>query len=59
MELGLLDRACVVTGGSQGIGLAVSRRLREEGARVLLVARSADRLRAAAAQLGDRDAVGW
>src|SRR4051795_8869659 len=34
-------RACVVTGASRGIGLAAARALADEGARVLLVARSA------------------
>lgn len=37
----------VVTGGSSGIGLALARRLPREGARLLLVARGAERLAAA------------
>jgi len=53
MELGLHGKSCVVTGASQGIGLAVARRLTDEGARVLLVARSADALTAAARELGE------
>jgi 3-oxoacyl-[acyl-carrier protein] reductase len=52
MDLGLRDRVCVVTGASQGIGLAVSGRLAAEGARVLMVARGEARLRAAAEDLG-------
>jgi len=40
MELGLEGKACVVTGGSRGIGAAAARLLREEGARVLTVSRS-------------------
>jgi 3-oxoacyl-[acyl-carrier protein] reductase len=52
MDLGLTDRACVVTGASQGIGLAISRRLVAEGARVLMVARDAERLSAAADAVG-------
>jgi 3-oxoacyl-[acyl-carrier protein] reductase len=52
MDLGLHDRACIVTGASKGIGLAVSRLLISEGARVLLVARGEEALRAAAAELG-------
>jgi len=42
----------VVTGGSRGIGLAVARGLLAEGARVAIVARHEERLRAAAAELG-------
>jgi len=42
----------VVTGGSRGIGLAVARGLVMEGARVAIVARDEERLRAAAAGLG-------
>ena len=44
MDLGLNGRTALVTGGSQGIGYAVARRLREEGAHVALLARSAERL---------------
>jgi NAD(P)-dependent dehydrogenase (short-subunit alcohol dehydrogenase family) len=38
--LELKDRRALVTGGTQGIGLAVVTRLREEGARVLTTART-------------------
>src|SRR3954451_5879012 len=55
MELGLRDKVCVVTGASRGIGLEVSRRLAAEGARVLMVARGEERLRAAAEEVGDAD----
>jgi len=40
MDLGLQDKACVVTGASRGIGAAVARLLEEEGAQVLGVSRS-------------------
>ena len=54
MELGLRDKACVVTGASRGIGLATARLLAAEGASVLLVARSEDELRDAAEECGER-----
>jgi 3-oxoacyl-[acyl-carrier protein] reductase len=50
MDLGLEGRTCIVTGASQGIGLETARRLCAEGASVLLVARSVEALREAAAQ---------
>jgi 3-oxoacyl-[acyl-carrier protein] reductase len=48
MELGLADRACVVTGASRGIGLATARAMAAEGAAVLLVGRNQDALTRAA-----------
>jgi 3-oxoacyl-[acyl-carrier protein] reductase len=44
VDLGLSGRACVVTGASRGIGRVTARMLCAEGADVLLVARSEDRL---------------
>jgi 3-oxoacyl-[acyl-carrier protein] reductase len=52
MDLGLDGRVCVVTGAGRGIGLATSRRLAAEGARVLMVARGEEELSAAAGELG-------
>jgi 3-oxoacyl-[acyl-carrier protein] reductase len=52
MDLGLARKACVVTGASRGIGLETSRLLCEQGADVLLVARSEDALTEAAAVCG-------
>jgi 3-oxoacyl-[acyl-carrier protein] reductase len=52
MDLGIEGRACIVTGGSQGIGLATARALAGEGARLLLVGRREDALAEAAADLG-------
>jgi len=56
MDLGLTGRACVVTGASRGIGRETARQLCEEGAKVLLVARSEEDLRAAVEAAGARAA---
>jgi NAD(P)-dependent dehydrogenase (short-subunit alcohol dehydrogenase family) len=48
MDLGIAGRACIVTGASRGIGRVAARMLCEEGASVLLVARGAEGLAAAA-----------
>src|SRR5262245_55137763 len=40
MDFGLRDRACLVTGSTDGIGLATARILIEEGARVVTCGRS-------------------
>jgi 3-oxoacyl-[acyl-carrier protein] reductase len=45
-------QVALVTGASRGIGLAVARRLLEEGARVVITARKPDGLAAAVEQLG-------
>src|SRR5437660_6448906 len=52
MDLGLRDRACVITGASRGIGLATARGLAGEGASLLLVGRDGDALVRAAAETG-------
>ena len=52
MDLGITGKACIVTGGSRGIGYAVAGRLLAEGASVLVVGRDAERLSAAASTLG-------
>ena len=40
MDLNLSDRVAVVTGASEGIGLAVTRTLLDEGARVVATSRN-------------------
>jgi NAD(P)-dependent dehydrogenase (short-subunit alcohol dehydrogenase family) len=57
MDLGLAGRTCVVTGASRGIGLATTRGLVAEGARVLMVARGEEELLRARDELGAGDAV--
>ena len=52
MDLGLEGKVCVVTGATSGIGLAVARRLCDEGARVLFVGRSEEALADAAGGCG-------
>jgi 3-oxoacyl-[acyl-carrier protein] reductase len=47
VDLGLADKACVVTGASRGIGRETALRLCDEGASVLLVARGSGDLAAA------------
>jgi NAD(P)-dependent dehydrogenase (short-subunit alcohol dehydrogenase family) len=51
MELELGGKVVLVTGGSDGLGAAVARRLVREGARVALCARGAERLESTAAAL--------
>jgi 3-oxoacyl-[acyl-carrier protein] reductase len=56
VDLGLAGKACVVTGGSSGIGLATARELAAEGARVLIVARGEEALAEAVAACGSQAA---
>ena len=50
------DARCLITGASMGLGLALARDLAGQGARVALVARSADRLEDAAREIIARGA---
>ncbi len=52
VKYGFEGQVAVVTGAAAGFGLAVSTRLAEEGARVVMVDRAADQLHAAAEKLG-------
>lgn len=54
MDLGLRNRAAIVTGASRGIGREVARGLAAEGALVLLCARDAPALAEVADELGGR-----
>ena len=51
MTASLEGKACIVTGASSGIGLAIARRLAADGARVILAARDPEKLRQAADSL--------
>ena len=51
MDLGLAGKIAVVTGGSVGIGLAVAKGFAAEGVNVLIVARNAEKLEAARAEI--------
>src|SRR5258706_8046961 len=51
MQITMKDRVAVVTGGSKGIGIAVARRFAESGAKVAILARGADDLKAARERL--------
>ena len=58
MDLGLRDRAYLVTGGSRGLGFAAARALVAEGARVLISAPHEATATAAVARLGADDPPG-
>jgi len=47
------NKTVILTGASSGIGEATARRFYESGSRIVLVARSADRLHALAVELGE------
>lgn len=51
MDLGIAGRAAVVTGASQGIGLAIARALAAEGTSLVVCARGPEKLEKAAAEL--------
>lgn len=59
MKIDLAGKTALVTGSTQGIGLAIARGLLESGARVAINGRSSAKVDAAVAELGvDADVVG-
>src|SRR5579883_3073812 len=57
MDLHLRGKKVVVTGASKGIGLGIARAFAEEGADVVLCARSEEALKRAAAEIADAHGV--
>jgi NAD(P)-dependent dehydrogenase (short-subunit alcohol dehydrogenase family) len=54
MDLGLDGKVVLVTGGTDGLGLATAERVLDEGGSVAVCGRNRERLRAAATRLGSR-----
>jgi 3-oxoacyl-[acyl-carrier protein] reductase len=54
MDLGIRNRRAIVTGASSGIGHATARQFLEEGVRVVICGRNADKLDAAGAELAGK-----
>jgi 3-oxoacyl-[acyl-carrier protein] reductase len=57
MELGLKGKNALVTGASEGIGLAIARKLAEEGARLAICARTETKLQQAAAEIAEATGI--
>src|SRR5215469_3925708 len=51
MELGLKGKTALVTGASEGIGMAIARKLSEEGVRVAICARTESKLKPTAEEI--------
>ena len=58
MNLELTGKVVLITGGTDGLGLALAKRLTDEGAAVAVCGRDEDRVRAAEAELREEDGDG-
>jgi NAD(P)-dependent dehydrogenase (short-subunit alcohol dehydrogenase family) len=58
MDLNLQDRVVLITGGSDGLGAALVRLLRSEGARVAFCGRNEERIAALAEEVGGDGVIG-
>src|SRR5262245_47403859 len=58
MDLGLSGKTALITGGTSGIGLAIARRLGEEGCSIAICGRKREKLDAALDSLGSANAKG-
>ena len=59
MNLELNDRVYLITGGTDGLGLTLAQRLVDEGARVAVCGRDAERLERAQEQLDEELRTSW
>ena len=55
MDLGIKGRRAIVTGGGSGIGFETARQFLEEGVRVLIAGRTADKINKARDDLADEN----
>src|SRR5512138_2674414 len=59
MQLGLIDKVALITGGTSGIGLAIAQTLAAEGCRVAICGRDKGKLDGAVATIGSAGFKGF